>query len=116
MKFLEFLACVIFPFALVLAWLMPKFSAYVAGPGVLLAMTACVVLVRHLYVVRDGGWLEMTGLVFLWGITLAMYVLGVGLIRSGLRRQREHEASKQGRPPRPAPTGSTPVESVTRHD
>ncbi|WP_313913519.1 hypothetical protein [Tahibacter sp.] len=116
MKFLEFLACVILPFALVLAWLMPKFSAYVAGPGVLVAMTACVVLVRHLYVVRDGGWLEMAGLVFLWGITLAMYALGVGLIRSGLRRQREHEAGKQGRPPRPAPTLSTPAESATRHD
>jgi hypothetical protein len=115
MKFLEFLACVIFPFALVLAWLMPKFSAYVAGPGVLLAMTACVVLVRHLYVVRDGGWLEMTGLIFLWGCTLAMYALGVGLILSGLRRQREHEAGKQRRPRRAATTDLAQVES-TRHD
>jgi hypothetical protein len=116
MKFLEFLAWVILPFALVLAWLMPKFSACVAGPGVLLGMTACVVLVRHLYVVRDGGWFEMTGLIFVWGITLAMYALGVGLICTGLRRQREHEASRQGRPRRAATASSTQVESATRHD
>jgi hypothetical protein len=116
MKLLEFLARVVLPFALVLAWLMPKFSAYVAGPGVLLGMTACVVLVRHLYVVRDGGWLEMTGLIFVWGSTLAMYALGVGLIRSGLRRQREHETSRQRRPRRAAATGLTPVESATQRD
>lgn len=116
MKFLEFLACVVLPVALVLAWLMPKFSMYVAGPGVLIGMTACVALVPHLYVVQKGGWVEKAGLVFLWGMTLGMYGLGVILILSGIRRQREHEASKQRRPRRAAPAGSTQAESIARHD
>ncbi len=116
MKFLEFLACVILPVALVLAWLIPKFSMYVAGPGVLIGMTACIALVPHLYVVHKDGWIEKAGVVFLWGMTLGMYGLGVVLILSGLRRQREHEASKQRRPRHAVPANSTQADSITRHD
>jgi hypothetical protein len=65
---------------------------------------------------QKGGWIEKAGLVFLWGMTLGMYGLGVVLILSGIRRQRDHEASKQRRPRRAAPAGSTQAVSITRHD
>lgn len=70
-------------------------------------MTACVALVPHLYVVQHGGWIEKAALIFGWGMTLGMYALGIVLILSGIRRQRGHEASKQRRPRRAAPAGST---------